>query len=485
MSDNFSDDGNAEGESFAELLDSYSAGMSENLHVGDRVRGEIISIGSDAVFVHTGSKTDGVVEKAELLDEDGELPYKVGDTLELYVVSLRRNEVKLSKALSGVGGLNALEEAFEKEMPVEGTVKAQIKGGFQVEVVQRRAFCPMSQMDLRFFEDPEEYIGKTYAFLITQFEEEGRNIVLSRRELLSREQEKGARGFCEGLKVGAELQGRVTKLMPYGAFVELFPGVEGMVHVSEVSWARVNAPSDVLGVEEQVAVKVLNMEQGTGPIPKRISLSIKQTQGDPWDKVQGTFQEGEKLRGKVTRCASFGAFVELTPGVEGLVHISEMSYRKRILRPEEVVEPGDTVDVMVKEVDYGKRRISLSMKDAEGDPWIDVQEKYRVGQFLEGTVEKRERFGIFVTLEPGVTGLLPISKIKGSPNAGAIEKLKQGDRLSVLIEEIHPGERKITLAPGDSKEEGDWRQFVKKKEKPSGLFAGKLQQALKTKNGGS
>jgi len=481
MSDNFSNERNGEEESFADLLDSYSAGMSENIRVGDRVRGEIIFIGSDAVFVDTGSKTDGVVEKAELLNENGELPYKKGDILDLYVVSLKGNEVRLSRALSGIGGLRVLEEAHEKEIPVEGKVKTQVKGGFQVEVMQRRAFCPLSQIDLRVQEDPAVYIGETYPFLIIQFEEEGRNIILSRRELLRREQEKGAKSFCEGLKVGAELQGRVTKLMPYGAFVELFPGVEGMVHVSEISWSRTNAPAEVLGVGDQVAIKVIDMAQGTGPIPSRISLSIKQTEGDPWEKVRERVHEGEKLRGKVTRCANFGAFVELMPGVEGLVHISEMSYRKRVLRPEEMVKPGDTVDVMVKEVDYGKRRISLSMKDAEGDPWIEVGDRFRIGQTIQGEVEKSEHFGIFVVLEPGVTGLLPVSKIKSSPSAGAIEKLRPGDRVSVIIEEIHPAERKITLAPGDSREEEDWRRFMKKKERPAGLLGEKLREALGAK----
>jgi small subunit ribosomal protein S1 len=481
MSEDFNDQGNNNEESFADLLESYGDPRGEDIQVGDRIKGEIIAIGKDTVFVDTGTKIDGIVEKEELLDETGELPFREGDTLELYVVSRRSNEIKLSRALSGVGGLHLLEEAYENGVPVEAKVKNQIKGGFQVEIMHRRAFCPISQMDFRYADNPDEYIGNTYSFLITEFEENGRNIVLSRRQLLQREQEKERKKFLEDITIGSQLEGRVTKLMPYGAFVELFPGLEGMVHISELSWARPDKPDDLLRAEDAVTVKVIGLEQDEQSGQTKIALSIKQVTGDPWQSVPERFHEGDRVEGKVRRCANFGAFVEITPGVEGLVHISEMSFTKRILRPEEVVQIGEVVSVLIKEIDIEKRRISLSLRDAAGDPWLEVKEKYRAGQAIDGTVEKKEKFGLFVSLEPGVTGLLPQSKIKNANRPALIEKLRQGDKIAVIIEEINPDHRKITLAPGDSMNEADWRRFAKDKGSSFGSLGEKLHQALEAK----
>jgi len=479
MSEEFS---NGEQEDFAKLYESFTSGMGDSLRVGDRVRGPIISIGKDSVFVDTGMKIDGVVDASELLDDQGRLPYQVGDTVELYVVSLGGDEIRLSKAVKGAAGGRALLAAYQNGIPVEGKVKAQVKGGFHVETMQKRAFCPVSQIDLKFTEKPEEHVGKTYVFLITQFEEGGRNIVLSRRELLRREQEKEFKKFLETLKIGSDIQGRVTRLAPYGAFVEIFPGLEGMVHISELSWSRVEKPGDVIQADDQVMVRVLKVEQGDKPDQPRISLSMKQVTGDPWLSMEGRFRIGDKIKGKVIRCTKFGAFVEISPGIEGLVHISEMSYMKRVNRPEEVVNPGDQVNVVVKEIDIPKKRVSLSIKDAEGDPWMEVEGKYRVGQTLQGTVEKKERFGYFIALEPGITGLLPASKIRAAQKSAEIEKLKAGDPLTVVIEEIHPMERKMTLGPVDSAEEGDWKNFSKQGEKSSTLLGEKLRKAMEEKN---
>jgi small subunit ribosomal protein S1 len=271
--------------------------------------------------------------------------------------------------------------------------------------------------------------------------------------------------------------------MPYGAFVELQPGVEGMVHLSELGWSRVAKVEEVLSGGEVVTVKVIGMEPGKKPGQVKIALSIKQLTEDPWNNVQDEFRVGDKTRGRVTRCVKFGAFVEIAPGIEGLVHISEMSYRQRVLKAEDVVADGETVEVMIKEIDVEKKRISLSMKDAEGDPWVDIRDRIKVGQSVDGTIEKREKFGYFVRLEPGITGLLPKSKISNSNNPASIEKLKEGDRITLVVEEIRPEERRITLRPGDSASEDDWRSYTKAEEKPIGSLGEKLQQALKAKNG--
>lgn len=482
--DNFFD---KEEDSFESLFESYSAGMNDDLQVGDKIQGEIISIGMDSVFVDTNTKIDGAVDKQELLDDDGELPCQVGDVLELFIVAMTESEIRLSKALSGTDGHYHLYDAFKNRIPVEGKVTATCKGGFNVEIMQKRAFCPISQMDIRFVKDPDIYVNNTYTFLIKQFEEKGRNIVVSRKSFLEQDLIEARKEFYEALAVDTILEGQVTKLMPFGAFVELLPGIEGLIHISELSWSRVATSDEILNEDDKIQVKVIGIQEGEpepgqpAPPPK-IALSLKQLEGDPWDRVDQAFQAGDKVKGTVTRCTNFGAFVEIAPGTEGLVHISEMSYGKRVLNPEDIVSPGDTVSVLVKEVDAEKRRISLSIKDAEGDPWVDIHEKYQTGKSFTGTLEKKEQFGYFIMLEPGVTGLMPISRITKSDEAGQIEKLKAGDTLSVLVEEINPRDRKITLRPVDASADENWRNFTKPSSGPMGALGEKLQQALQSKD---
>ena len=413
------------------------------------------------------------------MDDNQEFPYDVGDTLELYVVSMSEDEIRLSRALSGIGGYHMLKDAFDGAVPVEGKVIAQCKGGFHVEILKRRAFCPISQMDVKFVEDLEPYIGNTYSFLITRLEENAKNIVVSRRALLEEALEKERQAFYEKLVPGDVHEGTVTKLMPYGAFVELTPGVEGMVHISEVRWSRVENLEEVLNVSEPVTVRVLGIKDGNKPGIKKIELSIKQVQGDPWQTVGDKYNPGDMVQGTVARCMKFGAFVELEAGIEGLVHISEMSYTRRIHNPEDVVRAGETVTVLVKEIDPDRRRIALSIKDVEGDPWAQVLDDFRVGQNLSGTLEKKESFGCFINLKHGITGLLPKSKISAAGIDAAIDKLKEGQHLTVIIENINPAERKISLAPGDGEAETNWQQFSKDESSSLGDLGEKLKQALK------
>ena len=480
MSDKENGEYQNEEESFAELLESYDSGMGDDIRVGDKIRGEIISISKDTVFVDTGTKIDGIVEKEELLDENGEFTYEVGNFLELYAVSNNGNEVRLSRALSGAGGLDLLRDAHESGIPVEGKVTGPCKGGFHVEVMKRRAFCPISQMDVAYIRTPDDYTGQSYQFLISQFEENGRNIVVSRRKLLEIEQKKALEAFLGEVKIGDVLEGRVTRLMPYGAFVALSDGVEGMIHLSELSWSRVEKASEVINPEDLVTVKIIGMEQAEKSGQMKIALSLKQVSGDPWNTVEETFSTGQKVTGKVKRCAKFGAFVEIAPGIEGLVHISEMSYRKRVVRTEDVVTEGEVVSVMIKEINAEARRISLSIKDVEGDPWLDVEDRYRPGQLVQGQIEKKESFGYFISLEPGVTGLLPKSTIEKSPEAGELGKLKEGDPLQVIVQAVNTGDRKISLAVGGSGSEGDWHAFTDT-GRSMGSLGDKLQKALSEK----
>lgn len=472
------DNDEAAEESFAEMFEAYSAGMKEDLRVGDKVHGRIISITSSSVFVDTGTKTDGVAEIEDLKDDEGNLPYEVGDEVDLFVISANESEIRLSRAIGGAGGLEMLKDAQAGAIPVEGKVVQTIKGGFQVEVLKRRAFCPISQIDTQYVEDGEKYVGQSFLFMIKQLSENGRNIVVSRRQLLEAEQRKAQEAFLKDLAEGQTHDGRVTRLMPYGAFVELTPGLEGMVHISELSWSRVEKPDDAVKPNQAVKVKVLRIESGQkGP---KIALSIKQIDGDPWDRLPETIQAGQKISGKVTRCADFGAFVEILPGIEGLVHISEMSYTQRVHKAQDVVEPGQTVSLVVKEVDTEKRRIGLSLRDAEGDPWLEIDQKLNKGDSVKGVVENLAAFGVFVSLSPGIVGLLPKSAISRSANAAQIDKLKQGDEILVLVDEINKTDRRISLKPQDAGDEGEWKQFKGKTENASlGDLGEKLAQALK------
>ncbi|SDT83793.1 30S ribosomal protein S1 [Desulfobacula phenolica] len=468
--------------SFAELFESYDTKIGRELSQGDMVEGEIISIGSTNVYVDTGTKSDGVVAKIELLDENGEFVYKAGDKLKLYVVSLSESEVILSKALSGAGKAAMLQDASQDGTPVEGKVTEVIKGGFSVDIMGKRAFCPVSQMDVKYVENQEEYIGQTHHFLITRYEENGRNIVVSRRELLNEEIKEKQKIYFEKVKEGDLVQGTVTKLMSYGAFIELIPGVEGMAHISELSWSRIEKPEEVLQPGDVVTVKLLKIESAKESDNLKISLSMKQTSANPWDSMESSFNTGDQVTGKVVRLTSFGAFVEIVPGVDGLVHISEMSHTRRILKPDDVVQVGEQVQVVIKSIDMDSKRISLSIKDALGDPWTGAAAKYEINSIVEGRLEKKEKFGLFINIEPGVTGLMPASNISNATNSSDFEKLKPGDSVQVMIQSVDEENRRLTLTSPDQKDGDNWKQFAGSKKSSSlGTMESLFREAMKKK----
>jgi small subunit ribosomal protein S1 len=467
--------------SFEELLKESEMNVGAELQVGDRVRGPIIKVGRDLVYVDTGTKTDGVVEKEELEDEEGRLTLQEGDTVELFVVSREGSEIRLARSLgAGGGGLEHLQQAMQRSIPVEGKVKQTCKGGFRVRLMGRTGFCPMSQIDIRPVQDPEIFVGESFRFLISRIEESGRNIVVSRRELLEREQAEALESFAQSVSPGDILQGTVSRLAPYGAFVRVEPGIEGLVHVSEMSWSRNVSPEEIAAPGDAVSVKLLSLEdQGRGKV--RMELSMKQTRADPWQDAATRYEPGTVVEGTVTRTAPFGAFVEVEPGIEGLVHVSEISYLKRVNKPDEEVSPGDRVQVAVKGVDPESRRMSLSMREARGDPWEGVAERYAAGQVVEGRVEKREDFGLLVQLEPGVVGLVPASMLNASPEA-SLDRKKPGDPVSVSIESVDPEKRRITLAPSDSRISSEERQAYAGRDQELGSLGEKLQQALRRKH---
>lgn len=445
---------------FEESLGGSAAGVKQierKLSVGDRVKGEILSVGKEEVFVSTGTVDDGVVMKSELLDGEGQFAHKVGDVIDLFVVQVRNGQNLLSPKPTAKNLAEDLEDAFDMMVPVEGRVTEPCNGGFRVNINGKNAFCPISQMDNRRVDDPALYIGKKFEFIITQFSERGRNIVVSRRKLLDEQKELSQAAFAEDHKPGDVLKGVVTRLEKFGAFIEIAPGLEGLCHISELSWSRVNDPSEAVKIGQDVSVKLLKIEDNGGRM--NVSLSLKQASEQPWENRPASIEEGKVVEGRVTRCMKFGAFVEVAPGIEGLVPLSEMSYTKRVMRSDELFKEGDRIPVMIKEIREDERRLLLSFKDGQGgDPWATVTMKFPEGSLVRGRVERREAYGIFVKLGDGIVGLMP--KSKALENAEfPYEKLKIGDEVTVQVAEIKEAERRISLgAPQDPDAEA-WRGF--------------------------
>jgi len=369
-----------EKQGFGEILDAFEQGAPakrEGPAVGGKVSGKILSLGEEWVFVDLGGKSEGRIAAAELKDAEGNLTVKEGDTLEATVTGAdpESGALLLKRKAGGKGKRTEvsaeIKQAYESGLPVEGLVTGLNKGGAEVQISGMRAFCPLSQLDLRYVEDPQRFVGQKLQFKVSRLEEgnrggRGPNIVLSRRALLEEEQQAKAAETREKLQVGAILNGRVTSLTTYGAFVDL-GGIEGMLHVSEIGHSRTAHPQDVFQVGQEIEVQVIKIEKGKDEKrPERISLSRRALEKDPWRDAVSRFPEGTETTGKVMRTETFGAFVELVPGLEGLVHISEIGAGRRLNHAKEAVQPGQEVQVRVLGVDTARRRISLSMAAVGG-----------------------------------------------------------------------------------------------------------------------
>ncbi len=462
-------------EDFASLFASQETSTTR-VHAGQKVSGVIIEMGNEHIFLDVGIKLDGIIERKDLLDANGECTLKVGDTVEAWVTAITSDGVRLSRSMSG-SGVAALEDARDAGVPVDGKVASICKGGYTIDVLGKRAFCPGSQMDPTAIGNPEAVLGKTMQFIITRVESNGRNIVVSRRALLDRERLESLAKIIENTKEGDVLEGKITRLAPFGAFMEIAPGVEGMIHISELGWGRVANADELVSSGDLVRAKVISITQDAKS-NVRISLSRKQADGDPWANVEERLKVDSVVSGRVVRITPFGAFVEILPGVDGLVHISEMSWTERVHKAEDFVAVGDTVSVKIKEISLERRRLALSMRDAEADPWSLVAEQFAVGKVVSGTVESRAQFGFFINLAPGVTGLLPLSSIKNAPNASELNKLEKGQEVRLVVQALDTQKRRMSLAPeGVSVEEDvSWKEHAKNEQSASSL--GNLGQAL-------
>ena len=425
-------------EDFAAMFAQHEARRA--LEIGQMVKGRVIQVSDEHVFVDVGGKGEAWIDRAELADDEGRLKVKVGDEIEATVVATG-DEIRLSHRLrQGAQAREALAVAAQTGVPVEGKVAGVIKGGYEVTVGGMRAFCPFSQMELRRVESEQEYVGRVLEFRVTRYAEGGRNLVLSRRALLEEQAEQAAVETRKKILPDAVLPGTVVSLADFGAFVDL-GGVQGLVPMSELSHARVERAGDRLRVGEPVTVKVLRIDEAKG----RVTLSLKALEGDPWAAVPGRLRERQVVRGRALRATEFGVFVELLPGVDGLLHISEIPrHRQGAMR--ESVGAGAEIAVMIVNVDMTKHRIALALAPEGSAVGDEMASTVAAGAVLIGTVDRVEPFGVFVRLGPGQTGLVPNAELGTARGTDHRRMFPAGSEMKVLVLALEEGGRRIRLS---------------------------------------
>ena len=429
-------------ENFGDILSQFQKEHSRKADGGRQLEATVISVTSESVFFDIGFKSEGILPVAVLQGEtlkpgDKALVTVKGRDLDGYY-ELSRFKVERPMDWS------ALEKAFADKSSVLGTVTAVVKGGFSVDVGVR-AFMPASRSGVREAADMEKLVGQEIRCRIIKLDVADEDVVVDRR-VVAEEEERIARDRLYGqIKEGDTVNGTVRSLTDYGAFIDL-GGVDGLLHVGDISWTRVNKPADVLSVGQQVEVKVLKLANEADK--RRISVGLKQLQAHPWDAVSGKYNAGDRVRGTVTRLMDFGAFVELEPGIEGLIHISEMSWSKgKIRKASDVVKPGETVEVVVLGVNAAERRISLGLKQALGDPWVDVPQKFPIGSEVEGPISSLTKFGAFVQLSEGVEGMVHVSEITAEKRLSQpAEMLRVGQLVKALVIGVDLEKRQIKLS---------------------------------------
>lgn len=471
------DEMNDQQEDFATLFEASQFQSGTTIKQDSKIQGTVVSIGEDWVFVDIGGKSEGAISREELLDDEGNLSVGTGDSLTAYVVSMLPGETLLSVKMTGRASEEAMRGAYESGVPVEGVVESERKGGYSVTVLGKQAFCPYSQMDLQSTRRPEDYIGQRFTFRIIEHTERGRNIVLSRREILEEERAQQVAQLKKTLQTGDVITGTVQKLAPFGAFVDI-GGIEGLIPMSELAWYRVNEASDELSPGEQVTVKVLNLDWQN----KRISLSRKQTLDDPWNQVRSHFSEDSTVPGKVTKLMNFGAFVQLEPGIEGLIHISNMGTGRRVNHPKEVVSEGDEVEVKILSVDPDARRIGLELRFAGAGEEDETSVELSEGDVVTGTVDSVKEYGVFFSLPGGKSGLLHVSEIGEERKGDLRGRFPMGSSAEVQILSIDPDSKRIGLSTkrlSKRVEDSHFKQFSSTKER--GASFGTLGDLLKDK----
>lgn len=431
----------------ATFAEAFEASLNfKTPETGELLRGQIVSISGDDAFVSYGGPSEAVMAAAELEGLD------LGDTVEGTVVRTSP-EIRISRKLArGKASLDQLRQMYENNLPVEGKVAGRNKGGFDINISGLRAFCPLSQIALGKIENPDAFLGQAFEFRVTELSDDGRRVVVSRAALLKEAAAARAEETRKTIAPGAELTGRVKTLTPFGAFVDL-GGIDGLLHVSEMSRRRVSDPREVVSVGQEVRVKVIKIE-GDG---KRISLSMKDQEPDPWADVAERYAPGTPFTGRIVRSTDFGFFVEVEPGIDGLVHVSQLPIGVKPSDPSVAI--GSTVAGWVREVDPSKKRLSLSLREvAIMDPWESAAERYQIGRIVEATVDHRAAPGVFVQIEPGLTGLIPNSEIASDPEKPSYAA---GERVLVRVMSLDVTRKRISLSHEAAKAAAEREEYSK------------------------
>jgi len=437
-------------ENFAQLLEEYS--NTQEMNYGEVITAEVVDITDKFVIVNAGLKSESLIDIAEFKNPLGELEVKVGDFVTVTIESVENGfgETKLSreKAKRAADWIT-LEEAMEDGEILSGVINGKVKGGLTVMVNSIRAFLPGSLLDVRPIKDTSQFEGKEVEFKVIKLDRKRNNVVVSRRAVLEATLGEERKALMETLQEGTIVKGIVKNITDYGAFVDL-GGIDGLLHITDLAWRRVKHPSEVLEVGKEVEAKVLRFDQDK----QRVSLGLKQLGEDPWEGLARRYPQGSRLFGKVSNLTDYGAFVEIEQGIEGLVHVSEMDWTNKNVHPSKVVQLGDEVEVMILDIDEGKRRISLGMKQCQANPWLEFEANYSKGDKLKGAVKSITDFGVFVGLPGNIDGLVHLSDLSWTESGEeAVRKYKKGEEVETVVLAIDVEKERISL--GIKQLEGD------------------------------
>lgn len=463
---------------------------------GQTIEGTIVAIGPEVAFVNVGGKGEATIDLGELKDDEGDVEVQVGDRIQAVVVSTGGGLVLSRRLALGAANAGQLEDAFRAGLPVEGKVEKATKGGLEVRIARQRAFCPMSQIDTIRTEDATVHEGRVYSFRIIEYRDGGEKFVVSRRAILEEEQKTKSVEIRKAITVGAVVTGRVVSVRDFGAFVDLGAGVQGLLHVSEMAWARVSKAEDVVKPGDEVTVKVLRVDEATG----QIALGLKQLSADPWTTIAETYDVGQVLQGTITRITDFGAFVELEAGVEALAHMSTFAPTGRTGGWSKAISPGMTGAFEILSIDPEKKRIGVAIVEegsaktgdaGAGAPATVAATRTGIvpGARMTGKVERHETFGVFVFLAPGRTGLMPLSETGVERGADIKKAFPVGAEVDVIVLEADPQGRRIRVshkAIETAAEAAEVREYKERAEVAQsasfgGSLADKLRGALSTK----
>ena len=429
-------------ENFAQLFEESLQELETR--PGSIVKGTVVSIDKDIVLVDAGLKSESAIPADQFKNAEGELEIAIGDEVDVALDAvedgfgetiLSREKAKRHEAWV------ELEKAYDDKVTIKGVINGKVKGGFTVEVNSVRAFLPGSLVDVRPVRDTTHLEGKELEFKVIKLDAKRNNVVVSRRAVIEAESSQERESLLANLEEGHEIKGIVKNLTDYGAFVDL-GGVDGLLHITDMAWKRVKHPSEIVNVGDEINVKVLKFDKEK----QRVSLGMKQMGNDPWQEIASRYPEGTKINGQVTNLTDYGCFVEIEDGVEGLVHVSEMDWTNKNIHPSKVVNLGDTVDVMVLEIDEERRRISLGLKQCIANPWETFAESHEKGDKVSGKIKSITDFGIFIGLDGGIDGLVHLSDISWNKSGeDAVRDYKKGDEISAVVLQVDPERERISL----------------------------------------